>query len=330
MKKSLIALAVASVFIAPAAWAQISVTGKAHVSFDMHDSGLPGAATHTSLTSTGSRLTFGAGEKLSDDLSVGIGIDTTIAMDTTQAALLGDRGVGVSLISKSMGTLNAGSGASPLKAVTRGMDLFDGTVGTNDKMMANRTSTTTNSIFNSNAPNGIGYTSPSIMGFSVTVGKILTESTASVDGPLALLARYKAGPADVFITQITRPVGAIEKQIIRSGGGTYSMGPLAAVVIYETNANTSSNSIKTTWNGTYLGAKYNISKTDAIKVAYTTIGDSTVGGVPAINGDKQIVAGYDHNLSKDTKVYALASSLKNNAAGAPNKTIYSLGLMKNF
>ncbi len=324
MKKSLIALAVASVFIAPAAWAQISLSGKAHLSFDMHDSGNPGAATHTSLTSSNSRLIFGAGEKLSDDLSVGIGIDTAIGFDSPGVATLGDRGIGVNLISKSMGTVNGGHGGSPLKGVTRGMDLFDGTVGKNDGLMANR------GAFNNNSSNSVGYSSPSIMGFSVTVGKALTESTAAHDGSLALLARYKAGPADVFITQITGPVGVIEKRVIKSAGGTYRMGDLAAVVIYETNANTDPSSVKTTWNGTYLGGKYNISKTDAIKVAITSIGDSTVAGVNKTNGDKHIVAGYDHNLSKDTKVYALASSLKNNASGAPNKTVYSLGLMKNF
>ncbi len=330
MKKSLIALAVASVFIAPAAWAQISLYGKAHLSLDMHDSGLPGAAaTNTSLTSTGSRLGFRASEKLSDDLSANVGIETTIGFDSSgnskgDANKLGDRGVGVSLSSKSMGTVNAGFGGTPLKGVTRGMDLFDGTVGANDGLMANR------KTFNDNGPNGIGYSSPSISGVSVTVGKGLTESTGSHDGPLHLLARYKAGPADVFITQSQAPSATAVKYVTRSGGGSYSMGDLTAIVIYETNTNTDVDAKITTFNGTYLGGKYNISKTGAIKVAYTTIGNSATTGVTKINGDKQIVAGYDHNLSKDTKVYALASSLINNAVGSPRKTIMSLGLMKNF
>ncbi len=330
MKKSLIALAVASVFIAPAALAQVNISGKAHLSFDVRDSGAATDSASTALTSTGSRLTFSASEKLSDDLSANVGIDTTIGFDTSgngsgAANLLGDRGVGASLSSKSMGTVNAGFGGTPLKGVTRGMDLFDGTVGANDKSMANK------GAFNANGPNGIGYSSPSIGGLSVTVGKGLTESTSAVVGPLHLLAQYKAGPVNAFITQSTAHSGLVAKIGTMSVGGTYSMDAFTATVIYESNTGTAADAVETKFNGTYLAGKFNIGTTGALKAAYTMIGNSSTGGATAVvNGSKQTVVGYDHNLSKTTKVYALYSTAKNNADTSPTATIMSLGMMKNF
>ncbi len=347
MKKSLIALAVASVFVAPAAWAQISLYGKAHLSLDMRDTGATSGETkRNTLSSVGSRLGFRASEKLSDDLSANVGIETTIGFDHVYesasatlgstgkgGAVLGDRGVGASLSSKSMGTLNAGFGGTPLKGATRGMDLFDGTVGANDGLLSNR------KFFNNNGPNGIGYTSPSIGGISVTVGKGFTESAAASagDGALHVLVGYKAGPISAFVTQSvsdsdsTGAGSAVAKMETVSFGGSVSMDAFTAIGIYEANSNTGTNAVVTDHTGIYLAGKFNISKTDAVKVAYTTIGNSKVGGaVATANGDKQIVVGYDRNLSKDTKVYALYSRLTNNVAAAPTATILSLGLMKNF
>ncbi len=357
MKKSLIALAVASVFVAPAALAQVSVFGKAHLSFDMHDTGATSGETkRNTLSSTASRLGFKAGEKLSDDLSVGIEITTTIGFDNVSvgsalsttdvngdgvvdskdtvkgSAILGDRAAGVGLSSKSMGTLNVGFGGTPLKGVTRGMDLFDGTVGANDGLMSNR------KFFNGNGPNGIGYTSPSISGLSVTVGKGFTESVAASagDGALHVLAHYTAGPISAFVTKSmsdsdsTGAGHAIARMETLSFGGSVSMAAFTAIGIYEANSNTSALSVVTDHTGIYVAGKFNISKTDAVKVAYTTIGNKKSGSTITVDGDKQIVVGYDRNLSKDTKVYALYSRLTDNATAAPSATILSLGLMKNF
>jgi predicted porin len=61
----------------------------------------------------------------------------------------------------------------------------------------------------------------------------------------------------------------------------------------------------------YVAAKFNLSSTDAIKLAYAHKG-ANAGG---LNTDaKQITLGYDHGMSKRTTLYALYSKLTNGTA----------------
>ena len=57
----------------------------------------------------------------------------------------------------------------------------------------------------------------------------------------------------------------------------------------------------------YLGGKYNIGN-DAIKLGYVRAG--TLGAV-ANSGARQVSVGYDHGLSKRTKLYALYTKISN-------------------
>ncbi len=351
MKKSLIALAVASVFIAPAALAQVSIYGKAHVSLDMEDTGANTAETkRTRVNSAGSRLGFKGSEKLSDDLSAVFGIETAISFDSPNQAVggaqstglttgsggttLGDRGIFLGLASKTAGTAMLGHGGTPMKGATRGLDLFDGTPGKNDGLMQGAAFGAGND-WNKNGGNGLTYVSPNMNGVTVTLGKGFTESAASTvgSGAVHLLAQYNAGPVYGFITQSTNSSGTVAEAKTVSYGGSYSMGAFALNAIFEKSENTASSALITEWTGTYFGGKYNISKTDAVKLAVTNISNSKIGTVTTPDGDRQAVVGYDHNLSKDTKVYALYSRLTPSVASGVAKvtsTIASVGLQKNF
>ncbi len=61
----------------------------------------------------------------------------------------------------------------------------------------------------------------------------------------------------------------------------------------------------------YVSGKFNVSDSNAIKVAVTK--QNNVGGV-ANTGVKQYSLGFDHNLSKRTTVYALYSKISNGSA----------------
>ncbi len=326
MKKSLIALAVASVFIAPVALAQTVIYGKANVSFDMKDSGAATLNKTNTVSSNGSRMGFKGSEDLGSGLSAFYGIETTFNMDAPTATTLGNNGINAGLGSKTMGSLIIGHGAAPIKSSTRGLDLFDVTQAANNGLMMN------NGFFNNHGGNGLVYVSPNMSGVTVTAVKGFSESaTTSAGDAVHLLATYKAGPLYAFVVQATASGGGSVETSTTSFGGSYDMGAFTGVAIFESNDNTSTGGGVTEWTGTYLGGKYNISKTDAIKLAITTIGNSKTANVTAIDGDKQTVVGYDRNLSKDTKVYALYSTATPNSAGVKvTKTIFSVGMNKNF
>ncbi len=338
MKKSLIALAVASVFIAPAALAQVTIYGKANMSLDAHDSGAATEATKTTVSATGSRLGFRISEKLSDDLSINVGIETAIdfsnvhesstipGTSTKERSVFGERGAGVTLSSKSMGSVGFGYGGAPIKGATRGLDLFDLTVGENAGLMNNT------KFFNNNAPDGFGYTSPSINGLVVTIASDATSSTSPSAGSPGkhILAQYKAGPFFALIGSAIKRTDSATEYKTTTVGGSATMGDLTLIALFDANSNTTNITTVTDYNASYLAAKYNISKTDAVKLAITTVGDYTSGGVTTVNGKQQMVLGFDRNLSKDTKVYALYSKVSANNTATLDPTIISIGVQKNF
>ncbi len=340
MKKSLIALAVASVFIAPVALAQTVIYGKANVSFDMHDNGAATNNKVNKVSSNGSRIGFKGSEDLGNGLSAFWGIETSLAFDdpnksgtppgtytASTSAVVGDNGISAGLGSKTMGSLIIGHGASPLKSSTRGLDLFDGTQAQNSTLMLNA------KFFNYAGGNGLTYVSPNMSGVTVLVGKGFSESATSNQGnALHSLATYNAGPLYAFVVQATvnTGAGAIEEVSTTSFGGSYTMGAFQLNAIYESNDNSDANSVLTAWTSTYVGGIYNISKTDAVKLAITNQGDRKVANVTEITGDKQTVVGYDHKLSKDTKVYALFSRATPNVAPKVTTSIFSVGMNKNF
>lgn len=75
----------------------------------------------------------------------------------------------------------------------------------------------------------------------------------------------------------------------------------------------------------YLAGKFNISSSDAIKLAYTKR-----GSVGTTMDAKQIAVGYDHNLSANTMVYALATKVTDNATGAADPRTISVGMKHSF
>ncbi len=308
MKKSLIALAVASVFIAPAALAGTTVYGLASVSLDKTNAGFTQSA-------PGSRLGFKGAEKLGNGMSVFWGIETNVAFDNPGATVLGDRGASAG-IGGSMGSVILGSGGNPYKGAVRGLDLFDGTVGANLGVMNN----------NNGGGNSIAYASPNISGFSVVVGHGIDEDGKGLKeaGGGSIAAQYKAGPlyATVATQQGNNPNGSTAMKGL-TAGGSVSMDAMAVNVVFE---NTKFGTVRNT--NVYLGGKYSLSKTDAVKVAYTSIGDMNTAG--DTSGKTQMVIGYDHNMSKDTMVYALYSTTTANKAGSKAAAVVSLGLHKAF
>ena len=327
MKKSLIALAVASVFIAPVALAEVTVYGLASVSLDMNDTGAATNNKATKVSSSGSRLGFKGSEVLGNGLSAFFVIETGIDLDSPVPTTLGDRDAFAGLKSDSMGSVKLGNGGTPYRTSTRGLDLFDGTVAANVDTMSN------GNKLDGGANNSLTYTSPNMGGVTVELAKSFDESGAATDttGGTAIAAKYTAGAIYATIAHRTRIYAADNELSGTKVGGSYSTDAFAVNLVFENIKDTTAiDALEAKGTNIYLGAKYNLSSTGAVKLAITTIGDTERLGVTTKNGNRNIVVGYDHTLSKTTKMYALYSTTTANAAAAADPSVISFGLHKAF
>ncbi len=327
MKKSLIALAVASVFIAPVAMAEATIYGLLSLSLDMNDTGGLTLNKTTTVSAPSARFGFKGTEDLGGGLSAFWQIESNVRMDDLSPAFnFGDRDSFAGLKSNSMGSLILGSGGTPYRGSTRGLDLFGSTAGSNNPNMSNGT------MLDGGGTNVVAYVSPNLGGVSVTVARGFDETATAADGDGAtfIAAQYKAGPIYVTVAQGTFTTGAVAETTGRKVGGSYSMGAFSVGVILEQMTATNGAAVDTTNTNTYLGGKYNISKTDAVKLAITTIGDTETANISTKNGKRNMVVGYDHKMGKNTTAYALYSKTTANAVGGLNPTALSLGLHKAF
>ena len=78
----------------------------------------------------------------------------------------------------------------------------------------------------------------------------------------------------------------------------------------------------------YLAGKYNLDSSNAVKLAYTTVGDTK--DAITDDGNTQISIGYDHSMSKNTTVYALYSQADENVDNGDSPTVLSFGLKHSF
>ena len=366
MKKSLIALAVASAFVAPVAMAETTIYGNMHVSIDRADTGTnTNAAKTNQLNSNESALGFKGAEDLSGGMSAIWQIETEIAADgsasedsngdTFAGTSIGTRNTFVGLKSDSMGTVLVGNYDTPYKKSTRALDMFATTAADN------RTDTGTGAQGMSmgrdaRVGNSFNYLSPDMGGLSVAAATVFgaedagngdTKGSArsvaamyTMDNIYATVAidSAKAGTDNsgdlsangkLFKAANGGAAGAVgDKASALKLGGSYTMDPIVLNLVYEklTYKPAAGGDAKNT--NIYFAAKYSLSSTDAVKLAYSTLGDTKPGNTK--NGAKQTSIGYDHSMSKNTMVYALYTKVALNATNGAEPTDISFGLKHSF
>ncbi len=340
MKKSLIALAVASVFIAPVALAQTTMYGLVSGSIEMVDSGAATNNKTTEVASNSSRIGFKGSEKLdAAGLSAFWQVESDIRMDAPNGTTLGNRDSFVGLKSDSMGSLIIGSGGTPYRGSTRGLDLFRENVsGRNYQHMGNRVGATagdlaaaivagtfgTNSRLDGGGTNVVAYVSPTMGGVNVTIAKGFDEVAATSADASFITVKYSAGPIYATVARGTFNHSATSDTTGTKVGGSYTMDAFAVNVVLENIAYTNGAN-ETTYRNMYLGGKFNISKTDSVMLGITTAGDTELNGVSSPNGYRSTTVGYYHNMSKATTVYALI-----NKNDGPDSSVLAFGTHTSF
>lgn len=210
MKKSLIALAVASAFVAPAAMAEVNVYGKVDMAFGSTNNG---AISTNQISSQVTKLGFKGSEDLGDGLNVIWQIEQQIDIDNAASGqsshnTFATRNSFAGLKSSSMGTVLMGRHDTPYKLATRGLDpfgdqladnrsLMGGAGGANGPTATNHYSNTSAAAFDGRQGNVLAYITPDMNGFTGAVAYVAgaetaTASTDTKGSAWSLMGTYKA------------------------------------------------------------------------------------------------------------------------------------------
>ena len=346
-QKKLIVVALAAAITLPvqalADNANVTIYGMANLSFDMTDNGnngTPGTSTNK-VSSNASRLGFKGAEDLGDGLSAVWQLESRVDMDNA-GGTFGTRNTFAGLKSESLGQLVLGRHDTPYKIATRRLDIFGDTMGDNRALMGGSIKGKNSALQFDGRPNDVAmYTSPSMNGFTVAASYIagaeLATAASNIKGQTwSLAGMYDNGPLFASLAYQVNDVGStatgnnaggvvagttgVKESAWKAGLG-YKLEAIEAGLVYEKtndNFNTASSVQACTSGSTatdcyghnawYLSGKYKL-PSGAAKLAYAKAGDL---GNKASSGASQWVAGYDHNLSKRTTLYAIYTKLSNN------------------
>lgn len=353
MQKKIIALAIAAALTAPAmAFAEATVYGQANLSVDMVNDGAASSTTTNRLVSNNSRLGFKGSEDLGGGLSAIWQMEGTVGMDSfnsvnqgSQVTALFNRNTFLGLKSADMGTAMVGINDTPYKSSTRRLDVFGDIIAADNRGLAG-VSMMGNGVHDIRPNNTITYVSPSMSGLSVAASTVFGAETATSANPtkgslLSLAGMYDQGPIFATLAYQTIKKGSPtsgdqagaavanvgDKNTAFKVGGSYKIDAFTVgAVVEKITATAASTSAETKNTNFYVAGKFNLSSTDAVKLAYTKRGATT----GATNDATQVAVGYDHGMSKSTTVYALYTKVTQNATNAPDPSTLSVGMKYAF
>jgi predicted porin len=339
MHKKFIAIIIASAFTAPAlAFAEATVYGQVNLSIDRVNDGMASSSSTNQLVSNGSRVGVNGSEDLGNGMSFVWVLEGSVEVDTGASNLFA-RAANAGLKSDSLGTVTLGLQVSPYKASARRLDVFGDTAADirNHGMMGVG--------HDRDVKNAISYSSPSMGGFSVLAETVFgaesATGTAKKGSALGLAGMYEQGP--IYTTLVydsvqygdvgTGTLGAVSPFAVDGEskvfmlGGSYAMDVFAVnLVVERTTDKLTATTTDSTGTNVYLAGKFNVSSTDAVKLAFTKRGATT----DTANDARQYAIGYDHGLSKNTMTYALYTRVTDNTTGAADPSVASIGLKHAF
>jgi predicted porin len=348
MKKSLIALAVASAISSPAfaATSNVDVYGQLTLSYDYINTGSTVPFEDKKLTrvsSNASRIGFKGSEDLGGGLAAIWQIENQLDLDggiNNPALASNSAAPGVP---SGTGTLGGGSFSSalrntfvglkggfgtaligkydtPYKMATASLDIFADTAGDYNNIIGNFDGT---NVFDLRPGNELVYISPSFNGLSGAIayvaGNELGNGTKANANAWSLMGAYSNGPIfaslayekhnDVAATAFAT---TLDNTALKLGVG-YTFGDAKVGFIYEDMKLKDTASIteykRKAW---YLNGMYTMGNID-LKAAF-----GSAGSLKNFNdtGAKTYTLGADYNLSKRSKIYALYTKTKNDTNAA--------------
>jgi predicted porin len=312
MKKTSIAAAVAAAVAAPAAFADVSVSGMVSVEFLDKDGATANDGWNDSATATD--LVF----KASEDLGNGMKATAKIHMFTDTS----DQKVDQDEQTTSTAGAASNTGTADLSITLSGdfgavvlgrfephseatIDAFTNIDSSHDIDLENSLE---GAIGRSN--NGLAYMSPSFNGLSVGVGTFAGAHQTATDGTFTgateVFAKYSNGPLMVMANNTTQKGTSSNEKTLKAVAASYKMGDLEVRAMTRTYEVAGSADI----DSNFFGAKYTMgANTFAVGML-----DNDTGGT----ADAEIFS-VSHALSKNTSVYV--TMLNSDAANGDQNAI---------
>jgi len=302
-KKLIVIALAAAAFSAPALadTANVSVYGIADMSYDFINTGTSaagvGGVSKNAVSSNVSRLGFKGSEGLGDGLSAIWQIEQQINMDNT-GGTFATRNSFLGLKSDSAGTVLLGRHDTPYKLATRKLDPFGDSIADNRALLGAVSGKSAAAAFDGRQPDVIAYISPSMSGLTGAIAYVnLTETNTTAAqakaSALSLNAVYDAKPLLASFGYEKHDLDTVQAGASESAwklGLGYTMSAFTLGFVYE---RTSDNLTPATY-----AERYGHNKAGQL-------------GSTANTGANHFTLGYDHGMSKRTKLYALYSRISN-------------------
>jgi len=326
MKKHLIALAVAAAVAAPAAMADTTLYGKAHISVDYLDSDVVAGndGSNIGVSSNSSRLGVKGVEKLSSGLSAIYQYEVTVNVSNNEEVgkddLFGNARNSFVGLTGGFGTVIAGIHDTPAKGVGRDYDLFGDQVGDSRNLIGSKTG---NGVgFDLRTANVVAYVTPNMGGFSATLAYV-TDHDAGIltdtyddnnQDAYSLSAKYKAKMFDIAAAYEAHNLDRAaatptdSESVVRVGAGVNFAGfRVQGLYQQATDAGFVVGKDQTVWG---MGASYMFGK-NKVKAQYF---NAESYDTAKDTGAAMWAVGYDYSLSKQTTVYAAYANTSNDDA----------------
>lgn len=322
MKKSLIALAVAGAFAAPAfaATSNVDVYGQVMFSTDYVTIDTAAAGDDESDIVTGVNDVTRIGFKGSEDL--GGGMKAVWQIETQMGSALGNRNSFVGLAG-GFGTVVMGTHDTPYKLATGKLDPFSDTIGDYNAIIGRTATTAGSAAFDLRAgnvgPGTIAYISPNFSGFHAAIAYVGAQSAeaAGTDNTdaLSVMGMYDNGPLFASLayeshSNVALATATNEIDAWKLGLG-YTFGDTKVGFVYEDiehDAAANANS-REAW---YVSLSHAMGPI-VLKAAY---GSADNSDAVATKGADFFALGADYNLSKRTSVFGIYASTDNDAGAA--------------
>ena len=336
MNKKLIALAIASATVVPAAMAQtaspVTLYGRVYETLESVSAGAGGAAAEVSgrsrISDQASLLGVRGKEDLGGGLKAFFQLETSFHPDQNDASgssSFANRNSGIGL-EGGWGSFLLGRWDMPYKVSTYPVDYFgDLTLGGITGVGHDQGN------FDRRDQNVVQYWTPSFGGFVVKLAATTNENKSATLNPHdegALLA-YNHGPLYAFFAYEGHkdPSAAVNKEEGYSGGGHFGFGPLKVGLVYEEIKKTAASG----------GASINKRKSWLANVVYSMGSNDfvyqyqngkdgaaeTAAEQPSCNSN---TVAFKHKFTKRTFILAMYTKVDNNAVGTCNFGSNKLGI----
>ncbi|MGK0673957.1 MAG: porin [Halothiobacillaceae bacterium] len=325
MKKHLIALAVAAAVAAPAAMADTTLYGLAHISLDYIDNDQSTATRDSgnlNVQSASSRLGVKGTEKISKDLSALYQMEFAVDMTDNSSGTISARNQFVGLTG-GFGTAILGRHDTPMKLAIAQYDLFGDQIGDNGNIVGAKFGTSAG--WNLRAPNVVAYITPNFSGFSATLAYVTDHELGTNNAfnddhnkndAYSLSAGYKHKMFDVTAAYEhhnlmgANPPSLDEKSWFLGAGVNF--GGLRVNALYQDIENF--NNLDGVVYGGGVAYKFGNHTLKAQYFKADVAGSASK--ILGVNGqDPSMWAlGYDYKLSKQTDLYAAYAAGENGQA----------------